>query len=929
MFKKTVLFFLLFCAYANVHAQQNRQKFFLQSLDSIFNDSITPSGKKLEKLYSLKQTADRDKVPNDSNYAKLLFRIASYEEDLNKNFNIALKLANKALQINLTNKTAGSKYDAARCCYWLAWSYRDLNIFSKALNYLDSTITIARTFPDTTSLILNARITKVYLCFLLGDYQKAVEESIQGASYALKKNNPSYALAFENQKAQSLYFENNNTDALTTVNAVIINATHQQDYFELASALKTKAGILQRNRHFIEADSLFRTAIIMRGRVKEINTAQIATDYNDYGNFCLDSLHNYALAKNYYLKSIEYGKMADDSTVLARANNNIAAMYLSQKDYNNAGKYCLTSMKYLDLDARNIINNPSSDALNAIGVKGLIIAIMNNKIEVLKGLYLKTKSKQYLTACLHTALVMDTLITKMRHTQVGNESKLYWRNHTRNFYANAIDAAYLNNDAGKAFYFMEKSRAVLLNDKLNELDASSFLSDEDVAKQEGYEIRRIELQQKLALLRNTSGQYNDVQLQLLNASEEENKFIQYLEQRYPVYSQYKYADEVIELNEFQLHLKKSNQSFIHYFTGDTATYILAITANGTKFIRLSSKAFPKEQLSAFLRMCSSKQQLNHHYASFAALSNSIYKKIFQRLDLPPGRVVICQDDIVIPFEALCTDAEGKNFLLSNYTFDYVYSVRFLTKQFSHPPARAGFAGFAPVKFASYLQVSTLVNSEDALNASSAWYKNSRLFKGKTASRGNFFDNAFSYSTVSIFSHARADSATSEPYLFMQDSVIYLSELQRLNNPATKLVLLNACETSAGKSAAGEGIYSLARGFAAAGIPSVAATLWKADEKAIYIISEKFNQYLSEGMPKDEALQKAKLYFIQHNAGNEERLPYYWANLILIGNADILDLTATENEPGNYLFWLIMAGSVAMVILISFLLRKAINKKRAG
>ena len=301
---------------------------------------------------------------------------------------------------------------------------------------------------------------------------------------------------------------------------------------------------------------------------------------------------------------------------------------------------------------------------------------------------------------------------------------------------------------------------------------------------------------------------------------------------------------------------------LHYFIGDTVTYILAITPSATKFIRLSQKEFNKEQLSDFLQLCANKEALNNHYSSFAALSNSIYKKIFEPLHFPKGRIIICLDNIVIPFEALCTDAKGKNFLLNDYSFDYVYSARFLMKQFNNPVAKGNFAGFAPVSLFSTLNVSRLINAADALNASAAYYKNNKFFTHENATRNNFFNYAPSYSIVSIFSHASADTTDNEPVLFMQDSLIHLSELQQLNNPATKLVLLSACQTNVGKAATGEGIYSLARGFATAGIPSVAATLWKADEETIYAISEKFNQYLSEGMNKDEALQKAKLYFIQ-------------------------------------------------------------------
>jgi CHAT domain-containing protein len=215
---------------------------------------------------------------------------------------------------------------------------------------------------------------------------------------------------------------------------------------------------------------------------------------------------------------------------------------------------------------------------------------------------------------------------------------------------------------------------------------------------------------------------------------------------------------------------------------------------------------------------------------------------------------------------------------------------------------------------------------DALNASAAYYKNNKLFINKKASRNNFFTYAPLYAVVAVFSHASADTTDVEPMLFMQDSLIYLSELQHLNNPATKLVLLSACETNVGKAATGEGIYSLARGFTTAGIPSVAATLWKADEEAIYAISERFNQYLSEGMNKDEALQKAKLYFIKNNS-NEKLLPYYWSNMIVIGNADAIKLTAIP--PGKN--WSVVITTLILAALACVLIyagRKIYLKKKS-
>ena len=149
---------------------------------------------------------------------------------------------------------------------------------------------------------------------------------------------------------------------------------------------------------------------------------------------------------------------------------------------------------------------------------------------------------------------------------------------------------------------------------------------------------------------------------------------------------------------------------------------------------------------------------------------------------------------------------------------------------------------------------------------------------------------------------------------MCDSAIRLSELQNMPRQAARLIVLSACETNTGKLATGEGIYSLARGFAAAGVPSVAATLWKADELAIYSITARFNQYLAEGMTKDNALQKSKTDFLNNNPGSNS-LPYYWANMILTGNTDEIHLIHSSDSN----LWIVIAATLAISAFIVWLM----------
>ena len=192
-------------------------------------------------------------------------------------------------------------------------------------------------------------------------------------------------------------------------------------------------------------------------------------------------------------------------------------------------------------------------------------------------------------------------------------------------------------------------------------------------------------------------------------------------------------------------------------------------------------------------------------------------------------------------------------------------------------------------FQSYLNLAGLKTSASALRQTAAPFAGSKLYLHKAANKNNFLREIPDYSIATVFSHARADTSVNEPILYMQDSMIQLSELQQLKNPATKLVVLSACETNAGRNANGEGIYSLSRGFAMAGIPAVAATLWTADDQSIYDITRRFHENLARGMGKDEALQRAKLDFLAGSTGMQQ-LPYYWANLVLIGNSEPIGQT---------------------------------------
>ncbi len=96
-----------------------------------------------------------------------------------------------------------------------------------------------------------------------------------------------------------------------------------------------------------------------------------------------------------------------------------------------------------------------------------------------------------------------------------------------------------------------------------------------------------------------------------------------------------------------------------------------------------------------------------------------------------------------------------------------------------------------------------------------------------------------------------------------------------------LVVLSACETALGKEVRGEGIVGLSRGFMYAGAKSVAASLWRVDDKATSDLMKVFYKgILKDGLQPSAALQSAQVSMIERKGSSH---PFYWAGFTVQGD----------------------------------------------
>jgi CHAT domain-containing protein len=100
------------------------------------------------------------------------------------------------------------------------------------------------------------------------------------------------------------------------------------------------------------------------------------------------------------------------------------------------------------------------------------------------------------------------------------------------------------------------------------------------------------------------------------------------------------------------------------------------------------------------------------------------------------------------------------------------------------------------------------------------------------------------------------------------------------NLRCRLVTLSACETGVNAIAPGDELIGLARGFFAAGAPSLVVSLWTVDDEAAARLMRLFYARLLAGDLPGAALRAAQRELLAGNG--DDAHPFFWAPFVLMG-----------------------------------------------
>ncbi|TXD83836.1 CHAT domain-containing protein [Subsaximicrobium wynnwilliamsii] len=711
---------------------------------------------------------------------------------------------------------------------------------------------------------------------------------------------------FEVNAIENPYWKAAGFHALAEAHAVKKNTSEAKKYYEQSEQyFKEALG----NDYDIEFLSFLRNKSLFlaenQAHEAALNTAQTGYDYvlknGGDDNFTLvKQLLNLAMV-NYKLQQYEQSLIWVDKAN-QYLNKAASAADSKQKDFHKPQLILLKALAQYELQ-------PNKDTSF---LKQQLIAL-DKAISLLED----RKTRVYKNE--------DLSILMTDYQSISNFSKKV----ALDLYQKTKEAIYLDK-------IIELNESAVYNRIRSRLNLKNSISFKDVSKP--VLERELQLKNEMSFTLDHSENIQS----FLDVEKEWQLFLDTLKTRFPKYYKMRYAT----ISQPVKNLKRAiadHTTVVRYLNIDEATYAILINKSEKHLVRLNPKDLQKnvQALTNELWDLETSSELLHQ------LYVELWQPFEDRINtnhviiIPNGQLFNLSFESLTPEKiASFKELETKS-LLAKYIISYNYSLLLTNRTASQTLFSDNFIGFAP-EFNSKMKTDYTLKIKDSITMDRTYLtllpqpfsknlaqNSSKFFTGESfinekASKQLFTQHAKEHKIIHIGTHAESNNVSPElsrlifaknvkDSMASEDNSLYTYEIYN-QNLSSNLAILTACETGKPTYQAGEGMISLAHAFNYAGSESILTSLWKIDEQSSAAIIENFYGYIKDGLPKDEALQKAKLDYIA-TAKGRTLSPQYWAGLVLIGDTLPIHLTSTSY------FWYWMLGGLLVIFFLLVLLIK--------
>ena len=880
--KVVIIVFAVSLVSNNIISQPQSDRALRNKILSIYNSSEEKTGEKLKELLEQQKEMKALHLETDSSYMMLLQKIGV----------LYFKQADYSRAINFTKESISTAKKVLQNELALVQNYSNLYYYYDSVdqqknkyNAIDSCIEYAFKCGAGFDMIIGPLYDKTEYFLNKGEYNSCTWYAKLGENITIKyshgKDSIKGIVSFVITQADALYLSKNRLATENLLQNRIIQFI-QTGNSKFLGPFYSLLGLINRdNQDYVKA-------LICLQEGFRLNTAigdkkGCVQDLATIGTLYAKNLNENEKGLDYCKKALRIADSNDSQFIFKQ----IANIYVLMGMYESAQYFFQQSYNTIqqgmneDVLLQNTFQFPSFNLLQNLS------DLTTDKGDAFVYEYNVKKNKNLLLKALSIYKKNDLFLAKIKtEQQLDLFSNLVWRTTARNLYEHAIDASFAGNRIEEAFYFFEKSRAVLLNDQINE---QRWMADTDIAEQAVLKKAIVELNSKLNATAPASNEYLNLQKTLYLKNQQFDVLSNAIKNKNPLYYKNYLDTSFISLSQLRKDILTDSKSLLEIFCGDSTVYVLTVTNNNQSLTKLNKHLYDS-LVNSFTSFIANRYVLNEHFKDFITISHQLYHLLFQNFQSSSGSIIISPDGVNYPFEALVinTDNNNPDYFLNHHATSYTYSVKYLTNQFTVNTTNSNSVlGIAPIQFKNNQDLADLSGSDNSLKTINSFFGNATNFVLEKATRNNFLQNFPGYNIIQLYTHASDTSSNGDPVIYFSDSALYLSSLIPDRKPVTQLVVLSACETANGKLYRGEGIFSFNRGFAALGIPAAISNLWSVDNESTYRVTELFYKYLSQGLPTDVALQKAKLEFINNSSSQEKKLPYFWAGSILTGKVDVI------------------------------------------
>jgi len=870
-------------------------------------------------------------ISNDSLAASHYLALCGGVEIFKARYDSALALYQRSLDRlphSASPKTAASRY------VLMAEAYNYLES-PKAHFPIDSAISIYTILNDTINLA-KSYLTKCLTYYRQKDYPN-VTNYADKAEILLKQaeiaEHPLYIWVNYHRGFVQLDYQNYKLADDFFRKALAITQQYYEYYHINTAIMHNMCGITARwLKQPVEELFHHSDALKIRAKVYGADHFITSISYINLGNYYNDS-NVIDSALLYYKRANDIRRkiVGEKHTKTYNSYYRINQLYYKQEKYDKALEYAHKAMASMHPTFTDTIDYMS---LPVIGNNDYPIELtfsLERKVLCLYTMFMENHNKQYLDGMIEIIEKIDSVhINKKKALVAANYDSNILFHRSSQFLMGFFAAYHLFtefNDSKGVDYMLKYTERSRANNLLETTNLYNMQNNKDIQKLLKLESEKFNLE-KFYRTSDNETQNLITKEKIIAYSDSIEQQVLYIREKYPELPVFSYNLPTLTINQVQEKLSPET-AIIEYVTFDTRhLFLLYIDKEVAKIIW---KNIPKmnseiDKLLLLIRNpeIDSKNEIFTLGRSFYELFltdisnvNFIEKSIKNLVIIPQGSIW------KLPFELLLTDSvtdkttfSNAPYLLKKYTISYSPSLKYYfrereatptrnTKVLAVAPVFDTFSTNSPTRTIGGLFPSDTTETEslrsliyrdntivslpytrNEVNDIATFYKETVLLTETDANKKKLESlDLMDFKIIHIASHAisnYSDADFSGIVLAaadsLSDNVLFGGELinYKLN---TDLLILSACETSAGKILLGEGVNSLSNTFGSIGANNVIASLWKVSDYETWLLMSHFHKLNAKSKTNDYAqtLRKAKLKMLNNlNTAH----PFYWSAFTL-------------------------------------------------